>query len=47
MRNYCGECEDILIDPIEWRWGYCLYCLSIKFEQLDEALADLWYDEEI
>lgn len=44
--NYCRDCEDILVDPIEWRYGFCLWCLSIRLEKLDEQVSDLWWDDD-
>lgn len=46
MRNYCPDCEDTLIDPIEFKWGYCLICLSIRLAKMDQALVDLYYEEQ-
>jgi hypothetical protein len=46
MRNFCGECGDILLDPIEFRWGLCVWCLSIKLEKMDVALTDYYWDDD-
>lgn len=46
MRNFCGECDDILLDPVEFRWGYCVFCLSIMLEKFDARIADMYYEEE-
>ena len=45
MRNYCGRCMDILVDPTEFRWGYCLICISIMLEEMDYRVADLYWDD--
>ena len=42
--NYCRDCKDTLVDPVEWKYGYCLLCLSIHLEKLDEALTELYWD---
>jgi hypothetical protein len=42
--NYCRDCKDFLIHSIEWRYGYCLYCLVIRLEKLDESLTELWWE---
>jgi hypothetical protein len=46
VRNFCGECNDILVDPIEFRWGYCLWCLTIMLEKMDARIADMYYDDD-
>jgi hypothetical protein len=43
--NYCASCGDILVEPIEWRFGYCAWCLAVVFEQFDELIADYWFDQ--
>ena len=44
--NFCRDCQDILVDPVEWRYGYCLICLTIHLEKLDREIMDLWYGDE-
>lgn len=46
MRNFCGKCNDILLDPVEFRWGYCVFCLSIMLEKMDVELQDFYWDDD-
>lgn len=44
--NYCRDCLELLLCPTEWRFGFCLVCLSIRLEKMDEEVRDLWFEED-
>ena len=45
LMNICSECDEVLLFPIEWRYGMCAVCISIVLEDMDRELTDLWYNE--
>jgi len=43
--NFCDECGETLLFPVEWRYGLCATCISIALEKMDNELTDLWFNE--
>jgi len=43
--NYCADCKEILVGPLEWRYGKCSYCLMVDMEKSDREFWDRWFDE--